>query len=350
MYFLKEYRYKRHIKKFGSKNNGYFNYFNKEWFEKHQNTLIWLLNHRLLRYWFRWILRINKDCKGIINRIEPNAYWFDAKYINEKEIEVKTDFRTHNKFSKRIYYAFRPLWHLLHSLDWLIQKSVSPQFSFGFDTLTAYPDANPETTTVDGVVTRQSVDESWSLIRDGAGNGFTGIFTQIRITLSATTTTNQYSQLYRGFCLFDTSSILSTYTVLNSIFSLFGAYKYSDFGNLDIHSAGATTLSNTALANSDYANVGRTSFGSLTYSGFDTNGYNAIAENANGISAITKGGITKRSLQIANDINNSAPTWVSEGFYALYLVSADATGTSADPKLVVTYTLPATFVPQIMMI
>ena len=62
MYLLNKYRewkFKRHIKKFGHKNIGYFNYFNKEWFERHQKILIWLLNHWLLKYWLRWVLRIH---------------------------------------------------------------------------------------------------------------------------------------------------------------------------------------------------------------------------------------------------------------------------------------------------
>ena len=32
--------------------------FDQKWFEKHQEKLLWLLNAPLIKYWFRWVLRI----------------------------------------------------------------------------------------------------------------------------------------------------------------------------------------------------------------------------------------------------------------------------------------------------
>ena len=42
---------KRHIKKYGHKNIGPFNAFNKKWFENRTLFLVWLCNHWLLKYW-----------------------------------------------------------------------------------------------------------------------------------------------------------------------------------------------------------------------------------------------------------------------------------------------------------
>ena len=127
--------------------------FGKNWFKKHQRLLLWLLNKPLVKYWFRWVLRIHKDLKREerIVGISPNHYDVLVKQT-KKRVWLRSDFRTHNKFTKRIFYAFYPIWWLCHQWDILFANRFVPQLNFGFDTLTVYPDADPETYTVDGFV------------------------------------------------------------------------------------------------------------------------------------------------------------------------------------------------------
>jgi hypothetical protein len=131
----KDWKHNQHIKKFGSKHIGYFHMFNAEWFEKHQPILIWLLNNWLFKYYFRFSMRIHKSCKfhEYIDKIETHTF-----RVLLAENKYRSEFYTHDKFSKRIYFAYRPIWWTLHFLDWLIQRTINPEFSFGFDTLTAY--------------------------------------------------------------------------------------------------------------------------------------------------------------------------------------------------------------------
>ncbi len=100
--------------------------FSKEWFEYHQKKLLWLANHKL----GRWFLRIYKDCpkgKKII-KLLPNCYTWD-----NQDGTFSTDFRTHNKFAKRLYYGLKPLWYILHFWDWIIADRIwYPQLSIPF--------------------------------------------------------------------------------------------------------------------------------------------------------------------------------------------------------------------------
>src|SRR5258708_5424922 len=109
--------------------------FDKLWFKKHQNILLWLLKFQI----FRHILRIDTD-KPVV-KIEPHAF---TVYLGKKgnKLQFQTDFRTHWKYSKRLYYAFKPLWWTIHFWDWLIADRFIPQWSYGFSTLTAFPDAD----------------------------------------------------------------------------------------------------------------------------------------------------------------------------------------------------------------
>ena len=171
--------------------------FDQTWFKKHQKLLLLLANTRL----GRWILCINGNRSSVgknkIIAILPNAIFW------EKGKSYVAEFRTHDKFSKRIYYAFRPLWYLFHLWDFIWY----PKFNWGFDTLTTYPAAGAAAP-VDGYVERNSVDESFATIRAGAGNASDAT----NATLSggrlvATAISNQYSSLLRSIYVFDTSAL-----------------------------------------------------------------------------------------------------------------------------------------------
>lgn len=316
--------------------------FDKNWFLKHQSKLIWLLNHKLTKRLFRWILCI--DNEETINRIEPNAYWFGAKKKG-KQIEVKADFRTHNKYSKRLYFAFSPLWWTMHFLDWLFIDKYIPKLSFGFLTLTAYPDADPETTTVDGGFQTDASNATWATVHDAT----TGTATDNGAFINAAgflcgTTSNRFTHIYRSMFLFDTSSLTSSATISSTVFSLWNRFKQDDGGRTpSINVYDATPASNTALVNGDYDNFGTTALATaISYASWDNTDtiYGDFTLNATGIAAVSKTGVTKLGVRDATyDVPNSAPTWGSEQSSRFGTRSADTAGTTQDPKLVVTYTI-----------
>jgi len=320
---FQNYRHRKHIKKWGSKNKGYFQVFDEKivaW----QDKLIWLLNHPILKYWFRWVLRIHKDCEWNerIDKLLPNSYRIplgNGKY--------KQDFRTHNKFSKRLYYAFRPLWWTLHAIDWLVQKTFYPEFSFGFDELTVYPDAGSGYTTVDGYV------NYFNASLNTAHNAEEGISLNVIVNqmyMDYTYSTNYY--ICRCYLTFDTSSI-GNMNIDNTIISLYGTGTFNNYdtGQADIYISDVTLNGSNNLVYSDY---NKNNFGSYVgycaYSSFFSNQHNEIELS----DVINKTGITEIGARLSGDYNFNTPT----SFNRVNILTADASGTSQDPKLVVTYT------------
>lgn len=326
--------------------------FSEEWFQLHQNKLLWLLNTRGIRFVFRWILRIHKDIpiKERIVELAPHYFTFNRhlrKAYGEYRIFQTTDFRTDNKFAKRLYLAFKPLWWTLHAWDWIVSDywNLAPQLSFGFSTLTSFPDPSTGATTVDGNVERGGVDQTFAAIRVGAGTLVDNAAGLTSTSVNCSTTSNQFKQIDRSIFTFDTSSITAGATISNAVFSIWGNDKGNQIGSYALHVAGATPASNNVLVAADYSQCQTTSFANIAYASISATNvaYNDFTLNASGIANISKTGISKFSLQFSWDILNDTTglTWISNGVSYFNGDMADTAGTSNDPKLVVTYSTTA---------
>ncbi len=244
-------------------------------------------------------------------------------------------------------FAFRPLQALAHALGHtlsLMPENPDHIAAVADDpTLTAYPDPDPETTTIDGHVRRSGVDQTFSAIRSGAGtNQSSTSAAQTVAQMIATTTTDQFERLVRFIMLFDTGSVSSPDTVDSVTCSLYGTAKSNGLGStgLDLDIVNSSPASNTALAASDYGNVGTTVYGSVAYSSYSASAYNDITLST---TAVTKAGITKLGARLSWDTDNSfGGTWASGAQTYFSANNADQTGTTNDPKLVVVYTVGST--------
>ena len=318
--------------------------FDKQWFQQNNDRLCWFANAPVIKYWFRWLLRIHNDIpfSAIINQITPNSFTYNGK-INEDKIELTTDFRTHEKFGKRLYYGLKPLWYLLHFWDW--STSIQPALNCGFDTLTVYPDASTGGTTVDGYIQKQvSPSENWATIRTGDANqiGASASSGQA-ISIFMGGSSGQFDQLTRSIFTLDTSALTSSATISATVFSLYHQGNYNDMAtpcDIDIYTS--TPAANNNLESGDYVQIGTTSqTGSpISYNDFiGAGGYNAFTFNSTGKGNVSKTGISKFGARNANyDVANSAPSHVAYGGTQINIYFADQSGTSNDPKLVVTYT------------
>ena len=304
--------------------------FDKRWFLKNQKLLLRFANSFIGRYFLR--LKTSSVDSNKIIRILPNSItWKTGKYYH-------TEFRTHDKFAKRLYYSFKPLWYLFHLWDivWY------PKFNLGFDTLTAYPTAGAAAP-VDGYVERNTVDESLATIIAGAGNASDASNSTLSGgRLVATATTDQYSSLLRSIYCFDTSALTASATISAAVFSVMGRDKTNGLGSPELDCVASTPAATNALANADYGQLGSTVFASVTYANWSTVAYNDFTLDANGRSNIDKttANNTKFGLRLNWDTDGTGPTWANAA--QTYVVGwfADAAGTDNDPKLVVTYTLP----------
>lgn len=318
--------------------------FSKDWFLRHQKTLLWLANHWLTKRWFRWVLRIRRcDCPidTKINQILPNSFTYNVKLKGDK-LEATTDFRVNDKFARRLYYAFKPVWWLFHVWDWGTMKR--PTWNMGFDTLTQYPGSVASGNPCDGTAIRDgTIDETFATIVGGAGVSVDK--TNIMVGHRSSSTTNQFQMLFRGVFCFDTASLTGAAVISAATLSLYGSGKTTDLGAFTVHVVTSAPTDTDDLVAADYAKAkyGTTVFGSVASGDYDTAGYNAMPLNASGLSAISLTSITKLGARTAWDIDESfGGTWGSVKISRIVAKVADTAGTTEDPKLVITYTLAST--------
>lgn len=222
----------------------------------------------------------------------------------------------------------------------------------GNTTSTFYPDADPESTSVDGFANKGAGLSSWAASRSAAGDGSNDTSTSGIVVQSEQAGANDYP-IKRTFYLFDTSALPDGDTIDSATLSIYSTGSGNDTESsspADLVLTESNPASNTAIVNSDYDIGNWASFTTEFASRIDlgtfigTSQYHVFTLNASGLSNISKTSISKFGVRAANDFDNNAPTARSYGF-GYY---ADQTGTTNDPKLVVihsggtAYNMPVT--------
>jgi hypothetical protein len=247
------------------------------------------------------------------------------------------------------YFREDPIEALLQSISHTIgvmvnihtSESITPD-KRGNTTSTFYPDANAESTSVDGGVVTNIANpgEPWATIRgratgtgvtESAANGFD-------VYIIHATTSNQFRYLGRAFFLFDSSAIPDADVISSATVSIYS----SSIDNAPTQSyalVASNPASNTALTTADFDAISSTLLASeIAGASITINTYTDFALNAAGISNISQTGVSKFGLRLKSDNDNTAPTWVSGNAAGWLTHYADTTGTSQDPKLVVEHT------------
>ncbi len=200
---------------------------------------------------------------------------------------------------------------------------------------TFYPDANPETNTVDGNV-HKTDDPSWSTVRSAAsGNAVDASGTTMSV--GGRFFSPNY-RIIRSYFLFDTSGLGTLAQITNATINLYILNNYAASHSNIVSSSPA---SNTDLVLGDYSQIGSVSFAQVAYTSIIVNAYNTHTLDSNGIANISKTGISKFGARNTDDLINFTPADDGNSNQIDYS-TADTTGTSQDPKLVVTYTVPQT--------
>ncbi|GEM_PF-1254707 len=214
----------------------------------------------------------------------------------------------------------------------------------GNTTSTFYPDAgDPGSTSVDGYVQRVSDCSSWSNVRDGAGTAAYAAGTSFSVGLNAAYCSGTWYIMSRAITLFNTSAIGSTSTITSATYSLWNLTKRDELTPSGAMSVVTTNpASNTTLAASDYSQTGDILQAPIiTLANITTDAYNDFALNSTGLSNISKTGITKFGMRLDADRTNTEPTYCNCNSDASFS-SADTTGTTQDPKLVVVHSAAVT--------
>ena len=305
-----------------------------------------------------------------LNTVEPRTY----KGISE-DLAKRTNFshRYHLGKTKKgdmwaieiypgiAYYKIDNIWFYVESATTTIE-------AYGKQITQAYSPLNPiekfigkiyagtiypvPGTTDDGLTYRNAQDQTFAAIIAAVGLGsYTS--TQDAATIEKTFgivcsgTTNQFEELSRYAACFDTSET-SGQTIDSVTFSIYGQ---SATDHLSITAADriaylvAANMPNIALVQgSDYQRIkgsGTVSFGTFdpgaAYANWSTTAYNDWTLNASGKSYVNAT-TTCFAVRSGADFNGSfTSTWVASDYTRLKGYYAGNTGTSQDPKLVITY-------------
>jgi hypothetical protein len=290
-------------------------------------------------------MRIRKcdlPLKTKILEITPNSFTHSAK-LKGDQVELQTSFRSNEKYARRLWFAFEPLWWVLHFLDWLVLDRFIPSFSFGFLTLsTKYSTPG---STISGIVYNQTeLSFADKIASAGTANIDNPELEGMQVGIDTTTTADMFNLLCRAYFLFDTSALGATATVTGATIGLWGDLVRSQLGGspeLDIVSS--TPASDTALENTDFVNIGSTPFSSVAWADTAPTAYISFNLNASGIANVSLTGKSKFGARLNWDTDGSfGGTWASAKETMTYLTGGGYTGTSRDPKIDITYTLPAT--------
>ena len=209
-----------------------------------------------------------------------------------------------------------------------------------FTDATFNPDANPESSSVDGGTARSVSSESWSVISSSAGTFGRASDSQEDLKASATGTTDRYSMLWRLHHLFDTSSIGSGQSVdsasltlnvdrqaISSLGLSWNVYSSNPASNTDITSADHVSVGTTAFSTSRVCNAESTDPTSVVFT-FNPDGENAIAVDD----------VSKFAIAFQEDAENGTygdPTWTSINNTSLRIRMSEYAGTGDDPLLTV---------------
>lgn len=214
------------------------------------------------------------------------------------------------------------------------------------DTDVFYPDADPETNTVDGNVRRYvAAGEAFSTLRNGNGtHAFDTTDTNVFAYLSARNAGGVWNNLHRSIFLFDTSSIGAMSTVTKATLSLYVNAKSNTMIGMGVPTYAVTTstpASDTSLAAGDYQTMvgGPAISNSIAYASINLNAYNTWTILGGGTltAVIDTTGITKLGMQEATwDIPNSAPIWGASDSHYIQGYYAEK-GAGFQPKLTVVY-------------
>jgi hypothetical protein len=239
-------------------------------------------------------------------------------------------------------------------------------------TTTVYPDPSPTTTTVDGPITYDTdgIGSGWDLAHDAtsAAGSLGGAFPSHvgnSNFYSAGTLYNHPSGRHvitRAAYLFDTSSIPDTDTIDSATFSVYvtGTANDDNDGDDFLSVVSSTPALNTDLVAADYDQIGDAiddptegidTGNRADITGISTSAYLDFALNATGLGWVSTTGITKLGTREGHDIldnpmtNNGGNTYNRVNIYF-----ADQTGTTTDPKLVITHSAaPTNFNTLLMM-
>ena len=203
------------------------------------------------------------------------------------------------------------------------------------------PDADPETTSVDGLAGDFNNNLTWAnLLLEAGSYSISSSATEV-LGVGAKTTTNFYEYYRHLFFLFDTSSIGAGQQVDSATLRLWFDNQRS-LGSLGLSSQlySSSPGSNTQIVNGDYMALGSTpltdSARDMESESFDVTEITQTLNSA-GRNNIDMEGVTKMGLGVTVAHEGGSPTWNSGHEAKISVNMSESSGTSKDPLLTVNH-------------
>ena len=177
-----------------------------------------------------------------------------------------------------------------------------------------YPDADPESTSVDGVTQAAPASGlSWSaLVSNTTDRGAYDTTVSGYGSRASSHPTGGYHRMTRGAWLFDISSLSGAESIDSGTLGLYVTAKANTGGNLSNCIYNFTPASNTSLTATDYSQCGTTTqANSIATNSLSTSAYNAFTLDADGIAhcEAQKASIAKFCGRSLNDADVSDPSF-----------------------------------------
>lgn len=316
------------------------------WFKQQQRLLLWLANTKEGRA----LLCIKDDFPPIVEISKCHIKGFIG--FSKGKLHYMSAFHSGSKWANIIRYRWKEFqqaaqWYYMNELaSSLIKKPifmpVAPIPGYTYLTNTSFPDPDPETSTVDGVVWEGVTETLWGTVRGGTGTNANDTADDVGLVQWVDgTTTDRFTQIRRSITLFDTSGIGATSTIDSATLAIRGSGSADAQSNVpEINIYTSTPAANTSLAIGDYAQIATVAQATaITFTNWSTTLDNTFTLNATGLTNISKTGITKFGQREAKfDVANVAPVWASPGSGSFGALLAETVGTGDDPTLTVQYT------------
>ncbi|MES2668265.1 MAG: toxin TcdB middle/N-terminal domain-containing protein [Patescibacteria group bacterium] len=204
----------------------------------------------------------------------------------------------------------------------------------------------------DGFIVTQPYPASWATQQaDTTGRGASYTDIEFNVATGLYHAANGYLTIERAYVPFDTSVLPDNAIIASSTLKVYAKSKsnyYNDAHDyLNVYEGRQT--SPTQLVNADINDCGNTvtnptkGSANVDITNIATNSYLSIPLNSSGLGWISKTGYTKLCMREGHDAVNAQPpsnTNYSWKMNQVIFASSEASGTSQDPYLEVTYTIP----------
>lgn len=207
-------------------------------------------------------------------------------------------------------------------------------------TLTVYPDAGVGGTSTDGDLSKSLTSGTITQLRAGNADSVSATSTIFYMGyLRCSTTTDEFNHLKKALLTFDTSGAGAGSTVNSATLSIWPSIHNKGLGGIDIVVTEATPGDYGNIATTDWGGFGTTAFATKAENSWTGGQYGDLTLNASGIAAINTAGVSGFGIMSQWEFDENFPgTWSSGAFSYFRGLSADYTGTTNDPKLVLDYT------------